>query len=681
MSSLRRVAALSCISLLACASQPPALDASPVVDAAGAPRGVVLFPPPGVPWAGVVPVVLAPDARIEGPVLAQIGSFEIDGVAQPTPAQRLDGSPPIAMVDTRALVDGAHRFSSTLWADVDRRVDFDFVVANGAGTPSLGGTFVDVTAAVLGVATPSVRGLVAGSIALDVDGDDRIDLFAWEDGRPRLLRQTGPLTFEGSPVALGGLVQAAGAADLDRDGRPEIVAVGDGVWILRYVAGSLVDATDAGVPLWARAGQRFQGVTFGDLDSDGLLEIAVAQMACGEGASVVLRNEGDLRFVDVATELGLAHAAGATYAFAIDVPDPASGLVDVWSFEEGCTPVRTSLRRYRTRDGLPELVIEIRPPLGTVSPMGSVWIDPDDDGHLDLWVAGDFISPVWAGPDFTRETSTSTGLAGWADGAARPVSAWSMVHLDADMDGWSDVFVVHDPSHPGGAGDPSDALFVRTTSGVYREIGASAALLGAHACRAAHGADLDRDGDLDLLVGCRDGARVLRNDLSAPGAGQMIVLRGRVSNPDGVHAIVTTPSGERRLVRGGGQPYAGGLERVAFVRGGPVHVRWPSGITQTVADDATTEILLVEPDVVRLGSRRVAGDQEVEIEIRPSELGVPDASVEVGISAGRWTRPPTREPDGVWRATVITPPAPAEIVVSVRVGVLELAVRPRIFVR
>src|SRR3972149_1920730 len=85
------------------------------------------------------------------------------------------------------------------------------------------------------------------------------------------------------------------------------------------VGGTLVDVTaTAGVAPWAGSGQRFYGVTFADLDMDGLLDVGVAQMACGAGANVVLRNEGDLHFVDVAPELGLALPDGARYGFARD---------------------------------------------------------------------------------------------------------------------------------------------------------------------------------------------------------------------------------------------------------------------------------------------------------------------------------------------------------------------------
>ncbi len=665
----------------ACSSGPAAPDAAAPV----AREAHVIFPDAAaLTWAGIVPVLLSPDTDFT-PSL--VSAFSLDGVAQLLPEQR--GTDPVAflLVDTRALVDGPHELAASVSVmDATYATRVHFVVANGpAGTPAFDGGLVDVTGAIPGTRRTVIDDRFAGAVPLDVDSDGTLDLFTWDRRLVQILRQVAPLTFSETRTVLPGSVRGAGVADLDGDGHPEIVAVGDGISVFRVAGDALVDVTaTAGIPAWATTGQHFFGVTFADLDMDGLLDVGVAQMACGAGANAVLHNEGDLHFADIAPALGLDLPAGATYAFAMDVPDPASGLVDVWSFEEGCTPTRTSLRRYRPGDGLPVLVTEVRPPLEQVAPMGSVWIDTDLDGALDMWAAGDVVSPVWAGPDFGREVSAPSGLAGWTDATARDVSAWAMVMFDADMDGHADMYVVHDPSDPSlvDLRAPADALFWRSAPGRYRELGALAGLPGEHACRAAHGADLDDDGDVDLLLGCREGLRVLRNDLRAPGLGHTIVLRGHVSNPDGVHALLTLPSGEVQLVRGGGQPFAGGLETPSFAAtGGAVSVRWPSGITQRVDVGTSPRLTIEEPDVLRVTPRRVASGALVGIEVEPGALGMPDATVDVRTTAGTWSRAPARDADGIWRGTLLAPPAPAEAVVTVRVGTIELRTRPRVFVR
>src|SRR5262249_50404233 len=147
-----------------------------------------------------------------------------------------------------------------------------------------------------------------------------------------LYRQDNPWHF----TALGGPwvgdVRTAGMADLDGDGRPEVVAAGSGLALLyNRGGGGLEDVTSqTGIVLPAR-NRDYLGVTFADIDNDGLLDVAVTEMNCDGGANLVLRNEGNLHFADVAPQLGLAMAGGATYALAIDKPDGDESF-DVWNF-------------------------------------------------------------------------------------------------------------------------------------------------------------------------------------------------------------------------------------------------------------------------------------------------------------------------------------------------------------
>jgi hypothetical protein len=65
-------------------------------------------------------------------------------------------------------------------------------------------------------------------------------------------------------------------------------------------------------------------------------------------------------------------------------------------------------------------------------------------------------------------------------------------------------------------------------------------------------------------------------------------LHGVVSNPDGIGAVITSPLGERRLVRGGGQPYEGGATPQSLAApSGNITIQWPSGITQSVPAEPT----------------------------------------------------------------------------------------------
>jgi hypothetical protein len=137
---------------------------------------------------------------------------------------------------------------------------------------------------------------------------------------------------------------------------------------------------------------------------------------------------------------------------------------------------------------------------------------------------------------------------------------------------------------------------------------------------------------------------------------------------------VLTVAGERRLVRGGGQPYAGGVVRET-VAAGPIEVAWPSGATQTVEAGAGPVVHVFEPVAVRVEPRRAAPGAFVAIEVDGAA-----GPVQLEASAGAILPLPGATP-GKTRALLATPAAPATIVITVTVDGRPLRIRPRVFVR
>ncbi len=655
--------------LAACTAQTPGATAASLP---------LLTPDVHTPWRGTVTLFFGP--LMDGSIPARVEALSIDGVSRPVPEIDPDG-PPMVGLDTRPLADGPHALSAqVLWSGTEHTVSASFQVANGpAVAPPFTGRLVEVTeAAGLGPPLPP-SGEASGAIALQVGSDPYPAIFAWKAGEAWLYRRTGPWRYAGERVPGLGRVAAAGAGDLDGDGRADLVVAGDGLHVLRGTAGGLVDVTaTAGLPAWAASGQQFVGVTLADLDDDGLTDVGVAQMACGHGANVVLHNEGGLVFRDVAPAMGLDLADGATYAFALDSPQPG-GPLEAWSFEEGCTPTQTNLRLYRRGDGLPQLVDQVAPFVSHTSPMGSARLDLGT-GRLDLWSAGDLLNLLWPPPTYQVDESAAAGLQAWVDSKDRFVSAWAMVLFDADFDGRADVFVVHDPSNPADQGHrtPGDALYWQQARGHFVDVAGAAGLAPGPSCRAAQGADLDLDGDVDLLVGCRDGVHLFRNDLVDPAPGRTLVLVGRASNPDGLNARLRTPSGEWRLVRGGGQTYAGGVVHESVAVGdGRVEVDWPSGWVQQaqLGSDPVQEI--VEPVAVRVTPRRLAPGGMAAVEVD----GAGSDPVSVSASGGTFVEPMAAGTDGVWRGELQAPGAAGDVVLTVTIGAKTLFVRPRVYVR
>ena len=551
-------------------------------------------------------------------------------------------------------------------------------------SPAPLGRLVEIGAAIAAAVPPlsGGMGLYYGAVAEDVNADGRPDVLAWSDRGWVLFEQSADGRFSPLLHADTGL-RCAGFGDLDGDGAPDAVLALRTPLFLHNEGGALVDRTTT-----ALGGEFFQGefygVTFADIDSDGLLDVAFAQMNCGSGPSYVFRNEGDFHFVNVAPTLGLDLSDGAAFALAIDAVDD-DGVLHVWSFPEGCVMRRMQHWRFRGGDDLPGLVDVRGTDADWANPMGSALLDVDGDGRLDLYLSSGSRNAVLAAPELVTSLADAHGLVEHPSTFENPASAWSAVLLDADLDGAPDLYVTHSPARPEQSPfSLTDALYLHGADGRYGDIAARVGIDHDHDCQAAFGVDLDHDGDTDLLTGCHDSLRVLRNDLVADPPGRTLRLRGTVSNADGVHAIVVGPGGERRVQRGGGQPYAGGVGRESLrAAGGRVTVLWPSGIHQTVDAGPSPALTITEPAAVLVSPRRVAvgAQTPVRVVVDPAALGTPAAPVRVETTGGRWSEPLAMGADGRWQGTLVPPAERSTTALTVTLGALTLRVRPKVFVR
>ncbi len=176
--------------------------------------------------------------------------------------------------------------------------------------------------------------------------------------------------------------------------------------------------------------------------------------------------------------------------------------------------------------------------------MGLAAGDVDGDGHLDLFAT-----------HLDQETNTlyrNLGNGSWTDvtersGLASPSLPWvgfGTVLFDQDNDGDLDLFVTNghiidniselDDSRQ--HAQPTQ-LFDNQGNGKFHDISASLGLSRPLVGRGAVGADLDRDGDLDLVITQNDGpAIVLSNDLSGSSQSLEVRLIGRESNRFGLGA-------------------------------------------------------------------------------------------------------------------------------------------------
>jgi hypothetical protein len=286
--------------------------------------------------------------------------------------------------------------------------------------------------------------------------------------------------------------------------------------LYRNDGGRFVDRTDASGIRLAGYGS---GGTAGDVDNDGDLDLFVTQF----GADQLFVNQGDGTFVDGTARAGVADPLWSTSAAFADTD--RDGDLDLYitnyvdfSFEtfKPCSDPKTHIvgycgpesynglpdRFYRNRgDGTFEDATQAAGFGGAVGPgLGVVFGDIDNDLWPDLYVANDqkpnflFRNLGIEGKGTFEDLSLLSGTA--LSGAGRAEAGMGVDIDDYDGDGLMDIVVTN---------------FELESNGLYRNLGAStfsdnrfiAQIAEPSLSFLAFGvdfADLDQDGDLDLVI-------------------------------------------------------------------------------------------------------------------------------------------------------------------------------------
>jgi len=520
---------------------------------------------------------------------------------------------------------------SRVFVDVTAQAGIDFVhVTGGTGDKLL----------------PETLG--SGAAFLDFDGDDNLDVFIvnsrhWTGDEPqpapppacRLYRGNGDGSFVDVTEAAGAAVSVYGMgcsiADYDADGDADIylTALGDNV-LLRNDEGKFRDVTsNAGVagghwtdetgtshPEWSTAS------AWGDLDRDGDLDLFVANyvqwsprhevFTTLDGATKAFTtpdrykglpcrlflNDGTGKFEDGSGVAGLLGVEGKSLGVALHDLDN-DGLVDVVVANDTRPDflfVNLGDGRFEER-GL-ELGIAYDESGRARAGMGVDIAIYTDDGAPSVAIGNFSEEPMslWRRrPD--GSFASRTDVAGLSVATHGPL-AFAVSFLDADLDGRLDLLVVNGHIEPDiSAAVPSQAY--AQSSQLFRGLGGEAfddvtRFAGRDFAQARVGrglayGDMDRDGDLDLLVTTNGGpAALLRNDaVSEAGHPHFLRVRlvGKGGNLDAIGSRVTLESGGRRQVRHvkTGSSYLSQSETtLTFGLGSEVKVdrltvRWPTG--------------------------------------------------------------------------------------------------------
>jgi len=492
-----------------------------------------------------------------------------------------------------------------------------------------------------------VESMAGGVLVIDYDRDGWPDLYFTNaptvdqalkgvPAKGALYHNNGDGTFTdvtdkagvGTPCfAMGGAV-----GDYDNDGWPDmfITCLGQNVLYHNNGDGTFTDVTKkAGL---ANSSSWSTGAAFGDYDGDGFLDLAVTgyvdfhlddlpgfgktptckyrgiDVQCGprglKGAPDFLyHNNGDGTFTDVSKQTGT------------NDPNGYYGLTVVWAdFDNTGRP-----DMYVANDSTPNFLYqnegkgkfsEIGLESGTAvsadgSEQGSMGIavgDYDHTGRSSLYITNfaDEYNTLYSNKgkyDF-RDLSYESGVAL----ASLPWVKWGNAFVDLDNDTWLDLIFVSGQVYPQVDTLPSGARY-REPKEVFMNLGggqfcdaslqAGEAIKEPRVSRGVAVADLDNDGNVDVIVEDLDGAPMVLHNEGVKGRHWVsFELAGTRSNRLAIGARLKIVAGgvtQTEEIHSGGGYLSQPDLRVHFGLGSAtkidsLEIRWPSGKVESLKD-------------------------------------------------------------------------------------------------
>lgn len=479
-----------------------------------------------------------------------------------------DGYPDILLVDGQDW-PGHHQSASTLKLYHNNR----------------NGTFTDVTVAA-GLAV-SLYGM--GVAVGDYDNDGFDDIFVTALGQSRLFHNNGNGTFSDATVSAGlsGINEFSTSAawvDYDRDGKLDLLVANYVQWTPQTDLHCSLDGVHksyctpesykgVSLRLWHNLGNgKFEdatrkaglydpsskslGIAILDYNNDGWPDLLIAN---DTQPNKLYLNNGNGTFTENAVPAGIAYSEDgvARAGMGVDAADyDRSGRASVI-----ISNFSNQMMSLYHNEGNGLFIDEApRSSVGQASLLtlgfACFFFDYDLDGWLDIFVANG--------------------------------------HLDRDIEQIQKRITYRQAPH----------LFRNLGGGKFEEVAASAgaAFSAPKVARGAAYADIDNDGDLDLLITTNGGPALLfRNDGGNHNHGLRVKLRGTSSNRDGIGAVVRIESeGEKQcqMLRSGSSYLSQSELVLTFGLGqrtkvDTVRIEWPSGKIDQLKDVVAGQTITV----------------------------------------------------------------------------------------
>ena len=515
----------------------------------------------------------------------------------------------------------------------------------------------------------------AGAAMVDIDNDGDLDIYVCNYNSPnQLFVNAGNGQFREAAVDFGlDLIDAclmSAFCDYDRDGDLDVYVLTNRLYraggrpekppfAMRNGRPYVLPGYDKYYALTHRGGNKY------DIDNTGRRDR-------------VLRNNGDGTFSEVSSEVGIIESGHGLSATWWDYNH--DGWPDVYVGNDFNDPDHL----YRNNgNGTFTDVLEASIPHTSWFSMGADFGDLNDDGRFDLLVAD--MSPTThysqkttmgamssvklamvAGPPpqiMKNALYLSSGTDRFFEvaelvGLADSDWTWAIKLADFDNDGRNDVFIcngtarsINHSDHPSSPAQligqtewdlyedqpprPEQNLAYRNAGDLkFEDVSQVWGLDKVSMSYATAYADLDRDGDLELIVvNLEEPVSIYRND-SSEGNRLLVALRGTESNRYGIGTTVTieTASGQQVRMLSPQTGFLSGNEPVVHFGIGKAEqidqltIDWPSGRRQTLSQVGVNQLLTIyepvgEDSTVATSASPPESDTRESTWYRPAKLG------------------------------------------------------------